>query len=111
MAVKTGSSEHIVDKWLKKAVEDAGGLIFKMHPITNAGIPDRLIHCRGMTFYVETKETGKPCSDIQIEMHAIIHKRGIAVYVLDQKVKDFWEIFQLAYTTYEGKHYNKNPFK
>jgi len=107
----TKYSEKLVDKWLKTCVEDAGGIIFKMHPITNAGVPDRIVHFRAMTFYVETKTTGEACTPLQIEMHARLHKRGIHTYVLDTKIKNVWDLFIVAYTTYECKHYRKNPFK
>jgi len=103
--------ESIVDKWLKRSVEDAGGIIMKMHPITNAGVPDRIVHFRNMTFYVETKETGKKCDPIQIEMHKRLKARGIETYVLDKKITNIWDLWQVAYTTYEGRHYKNNPFK
>lgn len=101
--------ESIVDKWLKRCVEEAGGLIMKMHPITNAGVPDRIIHFRGMTFYVELKETGKKCEPLQIEMHKRLKARGIQTYVLDTKITNIWDLFVVAYTTYEGKHYKDDP--
>lgn len=104
-------SEKLVDTWLKRAVEEAGGITFKMHPITDAGIPDRIVHCRNMTFYVETKATGEPCRPIQIEMHKRLHAKGMTVYVLDTKITSFYDLFTSAYTTYESKHYHKNPHK
>ena len=104
-------SEKTVDKWLKQTVEEAGGMTFKMHPITDAGLPDRIVHCRNMTFYVETKATGEPCSPLQIEMHKRINSKGVQVYVLDTKIINFYDLFLSAYTTYEGAHYHKNPFK
>lgn len=103
--------ETIVDKWFKRAVEAEGGLTMKMHPITNAGVPDRIVHFRAMTFYVELKTTGEPCTALQIEMHKRLHDRGIQTYVLDTKIKSIWDLFLVAYTTYEGKHYYKNPNK
>lgn len=111
MTTKKIFREGLVDKWLKRCVLEAGGLIFKMHPITDGGIPDRIVHFRGMTFYVETKETGKPCDPLQIEQHRRIYKTGTQVYVLDVKITNIWDLFNVCYTTYEGKHYHKNPHK
>ena len=104
-------SEKLVDKYLVACVEKRGGLIFKMHPITNAGIPDRLIHYSQRTFYVETQATGKQCTPLQIEMHKRLKDKGIDTYVLDTKVLDLFDIWNVCYTTYEGRHYAKNPFK
>ena len=103
--------ESIVDKWLKRCVESEKGIILKMHPVTNAGIPDRIIHFRSMTFYVETKTTGEKCTDLQIDMHKRLKERGIDTYVLDTKITNIWDLFTVAYTTYPGRHYSKNPFK
>ncbi len=103
--------ERIVDKWFKRCIDEANGLTFKMHPITNAGIPDRIVHFRAMTFYVEMKTTGEQCTPLQVEMHKRLKKKGIETYVLDIKIKNIWDLFQVAYTTYDGKHYHKNPHK
>lgn len=103
--------ERIVDKWFVRCVEQASGLTMKMHPITNAGVPDRICHLNAMTFYVEMKTTGEPCTPLQIEMHKRLYKKGIQTYVLDVKITNIWDLFVYAYTTYEGKHYHKNPHK
>jgi len=103
--------ESLVDKWLKRCVEEANGLTMKMHPITNAGVPDRIVHFRGMTFYVELKKTGEAPTLLQIEMHKRLKAKGIETYVLDVKITNIWDLFNVCYTTYEGKHYRKNPFK
>jgi hypothetical protein len=103
--------EATVDRWLKRAVENAGGIMFKMHTTSQSGLPDRIVHAGNMTFYVELKTTNKPPTAIQIEMHKRIKARGIDVYVLDKRVEHLYDIFNVAYTTYEGRHYHKNPFK
>ena len=103
--------ESTVAKWLKRSVEADKGMILKMHPITNAGIPDFIVHQRSMTYYVETKTTGEKCTELQIEMHKRLKERGIDTYVLDTKITNIWDLFNVCYTTYEGKHYNKNPHK
>lgn len=106
-------SEKLVHRSLKKVIEENGGLIFKNHPLTNAGIPDVIVHIRRSpyTFYVETKTTGEECTKIQVEFQRALHAQGIPCYVLDRKVNTFIEIFEKAYTEYKSPHYNKNPFK
>lgn len=108
---KKPRSEKAVDLWFKQAVEAAGGLTFKMHPATNSGIPDRIVHYSGKVFYVELKATGAECTPLQIEMHKRIRKTGVHVYVLDTKITSIHDLFIAAYTTYESKHYYKNPHK
>lgn len=108
---QTHFKERTVAKWLKLAAKERNALVFKMHPITDAGIPDTIVHMAGRTFYVETKTTGEQCTPIQIEQHARLKKAGIDTYVLDTKIKHIFDLFIVAYTTYEGKHYKKNPFK
>jgi len=34
---------------------------------------------------------------------------GIQTYVLDVKITDLWDLFNVCYTTYESKHYKRNP--
>lgn len=104
-------TEKTIDTHFKKVVEEDGGLTFKNHPLTNAGIPDRIVHHRGWTFYVELKATGEECSPLQIEFHKRLKAKGIETYVLDTKITNYWDLFVVAYTTYEGKHYHKNPHK
>lgn len=93
-------SEKIVAKYLREAVEDAGGIIFKMHPITNIGIPDYIVHCNGHTFYVETKTTGEVCTVAQRYFHKLLKSRGIETYVLDVPVHNLKELQTLSYKTY-----------
>lgn len=104
-------NEPTVAKWYKQSAEADGGLVMKMHPITNAGIPDLITFRRGRVFFVETKSTGDRCTPLQIEMHRRLKERGIDTYVLDTKIDNFSDLFLYAYTTYEGRHYHKNPFK
>lgn len=113
-------SEKIVAQYLRAAVKKFGeslyhqntpnSCIVKMHPLTDAGIPDYLIHARGKTFYIETKTTGEPCTEIQIARHLALKNTGIEVYVLDMRVSDYMDIWTQVYQTYKrGKYYYRNP--
>lgn len=99
-------TEKAVAERLRMLVKTSGGLIFKMHPLTDKGIPDYIVHAyNGRTFYVETKTTGERCTPIQIEFHRMLHMREIETYVLDVVVDNYNDIFAHSYTTYPGVHY------
>lgn len=109
---KKSYGETAVANSYKKAAKNSKHLVMKCHPLTEQGIPDLITHtAQGRTFYVETKSTGEECSPIQIEFHKRLKKLGIDTYVLDTKVKDFYDLFLFGYTTYPGRHFHKNPFK
>lgn len=93
-------SEKIVAKHLVDSVVEAGGMIMKMHPLTNKGIPDYLIIYAGRVFFVETKTTGKTCEPAQIEFQKRLKQKGIDTYVLDTKVSNYYDIFTCGYKTY-----------
>lgn len=92
--------EPLVARYLKKCVEEAGGMCVKMHPLTNKGIPDYLVHIHKRTFYVETKTTGKLCEPAQVEYQKLLKAQGIETYVLDTKITNFWDLYIYAYKTY-----------
>lgn len=104
-------TERQVDRAFVECVKASGGFTTKMHPVTNAGIPDRIFHRRKRTYYVELKATGEQCTPLQIEMHAILHSHGIEVLVLDTKIETIHDLWIVAYTTYPGVHYSKNPHR
>lgn len=100
--------ENRVDWWLTRCVEDAGGFITKMHPMSNSGIPDRIIIMHGKVFFVELKTTGEKCTPIQVEMHKTLKTHGIDTYVLDTKISNFYDLYKWCYTTYEGMYFKQN---
>lgn len=104
-------TERQVDTQWVRVITAAGGFTTKLHPTTANGIPDRIAHFQMKTFYVELKATGEECSPIQIEMHRRLKEQGIEVYVLDTKIYNIWDLWTMCYTTYEGKHYSKNPHR
>lgn len=86
-------SERKVANSLKIAVTKAGGMILKVHPLTNSGLPDYLVHIGGVTFYVETKTTGEKCTKLQLACHKRLYKMGVHTYVLDRVITDIRELF------------------
>lgn len=99
-------SEKVVWNWLKRCCQEQDAFLTKMHPITNAGIGDGLIHWRGRTFYVECKTTGEKCTPIQCEMHKRLKEYGIETYVLDTKITNLFDLYVVSYKTYD-ENYNK----
>lgn len=104
-------SEKTVGRHFRNAVKKAGAIAFKNHPVTNPGIPDYLVLYNGKAIYVELKTTGEACTPLQIEFHKYLKRRGIDTFVLDHKIDCFVEIMQTGYTSYHGKHWDKNPFR
>lgn len=104
-------TEKQVDNAFVKCVEEAKAFTTKMHPVTQAGIPDRILHFQNRTCYVEMKATGEQCTPLQIEMHKRLKAQNIEVYVLDTKIKNLLDLYTVCYTTYEGHHYKKNPHR
>lgn len=107
-------SEKLVAKHLVECVKEAGGFIVKMHPLTNAGIPDYLIIIHGRTLFVETKTTGEHCTPIQEEFHKILKKHNVETYVLDTKITNFYDLYTWSYKTYadpDDKRHGINRLK
>ncbi len=92
--------EKVVAKHLVECVNEAGGLIFKQHPLTNKGIPDYLVIIGGRAFFVETKTTGKLCEPAQVEFHRRLKEKNVETYVLDSKITNIHDLYAAAYKTY-----------
>lgn len=104
-------SEKLIHRYLKQAIKDGRGIAYKNHPLTDEGIPDLIVHWRGMTFYVETKTTGKECTEQQKEFHAKLRRIGIQTYVLDVKITNIYDLWIYCYTTYPSKYFVRNPWR
>lgn len=100
LLVKEHASEKLVAKYLVQAVKDDGGIAFKMHPLTNKGIPDYMVIYRGRVFFVETKTTGKTCEPAQVEFHKLLKSYGIDTWVLDRKITTIHDLRLYGYKTY-----------
>lgn len=102
-------SESYIEDCFVKMIEKKGGEAFKMHPISLQGLPDRLVHLDGVTFYVELKATGEEPTPIQCEMHRRIAKTGIRTYILDKPVFTYSEFCLLRNISCRlpGEYYHK----
>lgn len=95
--------ESLVAAWLVRCVNEQDGFITKLHPITAKGIPDYLVIIHGKTLFVETKTTGETCTPAQIEFHRRLKSKGVETYVLDTKITNFYDLYNVAYKTYGQK--------
>ena len=51
-------------------------------------------------FYVETKTTGKLCTEAQVFFQRMLKEQGIETYVLDVPIHNLKELQTLSYKTY-----------
>lgn len=80
--------EASIEKFLKKCVEQNGGLCLKFVSPSMAGVPDRIVLLpHGRIFFVELKAPGKKAKPHQERLHRIFEKLGATVYVADSKEK------------------------
>lgn len=80
--------EKKVEQYLKKRVEELGGLCLKFTSPSRRGVCDRiLISANGLTYYVETKSgrSGHGLSPTQELFKKELEKRLVPMYVLASK--------------------------
>lgn len=76
--------EQKTEKTLKQAVENAGGLCWKLTSPGTAGVPDRLIILPGGHIgFVETKAPGQTPRPLQVRRHNQLTQLGAKVFTLD----------------------------
>lgn len=88
--------ESSVERRLIKEVNAAGGLCYKVMPVT-AGLPDRMVILPGgRIFLIETKAPGGRLRPAQRVVHARMADRGVEVVVLSstEEVADWVEAHQ-----------------
>lgn len=77
-------SEKVLEKRLKKEVEDLGGWCLKFVPLHFAGFPDRIVLLpRGVIVFVELKTTKKKPRKLQQNRIDKLKKLGFRVEVVD----------------------------
>lgn len=75
-------TEKILDLRLCAGIKALGGECLKLHPMTHAGIPDRLILLNGNGFFVELKSPGRQPTKLQTWWHARLKNIGFEVLVV-----------------------------
>ncbi len=81
--------EKDIEKYLKRKIEEKGGLCWKFTSPSRRGVPDRWCAYKGYQFFVELKAPqSKPRKDerLQKAIHQEMARQGVRVYVLRSKV-------------------------
>ncbi len=84
-------SETKIEAYLKKLVENEGGLIRKCRWLDRSGAPDRFVALYGCVFLVELKGTGKEPKPHQFREHNALKAHGVNIFVANSfgQVEDF----------------------
>ncbi|QOR34426.1 VRR-NUC domain-containing protein [Clostridium sp. 'deep sea'] len=80
--------EKLIEKKLREAVKNMGGLALKFLPYFWVGAPDRIVLLPGARVYwVETKSTGDDLKPRQRTRKKQLEKLGFKVYKVDTQEK------------------------
>lgn len=82
MSKKIYKERHL-ERRLCAEMEQRGGMAIKLHGAVMAGLPDRLLLCRGRACFAEVKTTGKHPTPLQRWMHGRLLAMGFATYIVD----------------------------
>lgn len=85
-------SEKLLEKKLREAVTNAGGLAVKLVAVSFTGLPDRLVLLPGARIcFVEVKSTGKGLKPRQKIIIPMLEKLGFKVWIVDSEetLKEF----------------------
>lgn len=77
--------EKDIEKYLKRKVEQHGGLCFKFVSPGQAGVPDRIVIMNGTTLFVEMKRPGGKPRILQRRIIKKMQDHGARVEVVDTK--------------------------
>lgn len=73
------------EQYLRRSVENLGGLCYKFVSPGKSGVPDRLILWHGLCIFVELKDSGKKPRPLQVHEMAKIRNQGFSTFVIDSK--------------------------
>lgn len=77
-------NEVRIERFLKRKIENIGGLCIKFISPSMAGVPDRIILLpKGKIYFAELKAPGEKLRPLQIKRKEQIEKLGFKVYVID----------------------------
>lgn len=78
--------EKDIERYLRKQVEAAGGLAWKLVCPGCTGVPDRLILLPGgRVYFAEVKDTGQKPRRRQSRVHDMLRALGFTVFVPDSR--------------------------
>ncbi|WP_353065969.1 VRR-NUC domain-containing protein [Arcanobacterium hippocoleae] len=76
-------NEKTIEAQLKKAVEEHGGLCWKLVCPGTSGVPDRICLMRNRVVFVELKAPGKQPRPIQARRMNQLRDQGFQTFVVD----------------------------
>ena len=76
-------NEHAIETKLKKAVENNGGLCWKLVCPGTSGVPDRICLMRNRAVFVELKAPGQKPRPIQLRRMNQLRQQGFVALVVD----------------------------
>jgi Holliday junction resolvase-like predicted endonuclease len=84
-------TEQAIQNSIVSYLKKQGYLVYKLITVSEAGVPDLIIHKQSHTFYIEVKKKGGRLSPIQKYQIAKLRKTGIDVIITDnlQEIKDY----------------------
>lgn len=81
-------NEQVIERKLKKEIENRGGMALKFVSPGKAGVPDRLVLLPGgKAVFVELKAPGRKLRPLQIKRAKDLKKLGFPVYVVSEQVE------------------------
>ena len=75
-------AEAKIEAQLKKIIKSAGGLCWKFTSPGTAGVPDRIVICKGKIAFVELKAPGEKPRSLQRERAKQLRRSGAHVYCI-----------------------------
>lgn len=75
--------ERLIEAYLRRKVELAGGIAVKQDWVGIRGAPDRLIMLPGRLFFIELKRKGVKPEPHQVRLHNRMRELGVEVHVVD----------------------------
>lgn len=78
-------SEKKTEPYLKRKVENNGGVCLKLNTPGFTGVPDRLCIFKDLFFFVETKSQGRDLDARQKFVKKLFESFGLRVYKADTK--------------------------
>lgn len=98
--------ERDIEKWLRRQVENLGGLAFKFTSPGNDGVPDRLaVLPGGLIYFIELKTDRGRLSPLQVWQQDRLRQLGVNVAVIrgmDEAVEFIEEVRDAIHDEEEG---------
>lgn len=84
--IESSMNEKLIEKKLREAVKQKGGMAIKLYSAYHTGLPDRIIFMPGgKTSFAELKTTGKKPTKLQEKAIADLRALGFMAEVIDSQ--------------------------